>query len=54
MGARNASHVGDHAAVFSVKLDAEDRAAIDDAVEQGGGRRPTTDCYSWERGGDWA
>ena len=40
VGARNAGHVGDHAAVFNVKLDAEDRAAVDDAVRQGGGAGP--------------
>ena len=52
MGARNASHVADHQRMFSFQLDEEDLAAIDKVSAEG--RRPQSDCYTWERGGLWA
>ncbi|KAF8072566.1 UKL1 [Scenedesmus sp. PABB004] len=51
VGARNASHVGDHRRLFTFELDADDLAAIDAA--RAAGRRPRGDCYDWERGGAW-
>lgn len=48
-GARNASHVADHQALFSFALDQQDRDRIDAVLADS--RRPSGDCYSWERGG---
>ncbi|KXZ55536.1 hypothetical protein GPECTOR_2g1085 [Gonium pectorale] len=51
LGARNANHVEDQQRLFSFALDSDDLGAIDDVLARG--RRPTSDCYSWERGGEW-
>jgi len=51
MGARNANHVSDHRALFTLRLDAADLAAIDEVLEQG--NKPVGDIYTWERGGRW-
>lgn len=51
MGARNARHVAQHQKLFTFKLDGEDHAQIEAVWEQG--RRPKSDCYTWERGGAW-
>ncbi|KAG2451292.1 hypothetical protein HYH02_003898 [Chlamydomonas schloesseri] len=51
LGARNANHVADHQRLFSFRLDSDDQAAIDEVLARG--RRPRSDCYSWERGGEW-
>ncbi len=37
--------------LFSFELDAADQATIAEVLERG--RQPTSDCYTWERGGDW-
>ena len=52
VGARNASHVADHQRMFTFQLDDEDMQRIEAVSAQG--RRPTRDCYTWERGGSWA
>ena len=52
LGARNASHVGDHQRLFTFQLDEEDLGAIQGVLEQRPGK-PQGDCYSWERGGKW-
>lgn len=49
LGARNANHVEDHRALFSFSMDGADYDAINDVLADA--RRPTSDCYSWERGG---
>lgn len=51
MGARNAAHVDAHRRLFSFQLDGDDLARIGEVAAQG--KRPTSDCYSWERGGRW-
>jgi aryl-alcohol dehydrogenase-like predicted oxidoreductase len=51
VGARNASHVPDHLALFDFDLDADDRAAIARVLAEGA--QPTEDAYTWERGGRW-
>jgi len=51
LGARNASHIQDHLAIFSFSLDADDRASIAAALARG--EQPTQDAYTWERGGRW-
>lgn len=51
VGARNATHVQDHVALFSFQLDATDLGRIQEVLDSG--RRPKGDCYSWERGGTW-
>ncbi|PNW72043.1 hypothetical protein CHLRE_16g684750v5 [Chlamydomonas reinhardtii] len=51
LGARNADHVEDNQRLFSFRLDADDLGAIDEVLARG--RRPRSDCYSWERGGQW-
>ncbi|PNG99828.1 hypothetical protein TSOC_014382, partial [Tetrabaena socialis] len=51
LGARNAEHVQDHQRLFSFRLDDEDLAAIDEVLAKS--KRPRSDCYSWERGGEW-
>ena len=51
LGARNAEHVEDHRATFAFQLDDEDRAGIRAVLDKG--KRPTADCYEWERGGRW-
>lgn len=51
VGARNANHTADLQRIFSFQLDADDAAAIQAVLDQG--RRPTGDCYAWERGGRW-
>ncbi|KAG1671158.1 hypothetical protein FOA52_005412 [Chlamydomonas sp. UWO 241] len=48
IGARNASHVPDYAAIFTLNLDDADRAAIDEVLAKG--VQPKGDCYQWERG----
>lgn len=52
LGARNASHVEQHRKLFEFNLTDADLAAIDEVLSQG--RTPTSDVYSWERGGGWA
>ena len=52
MGARNASHVQQHQKLFSFSLDDEDRQRIEEVSSQG--IRPSSDCYTWERGGSFA
>ena len=52
VGARNASHVADHQRMFTFDLDPEDSQGIEAVSAEG--RRPTSDCYAWERGGPWA
>ena len=52
VGARNANHVADHQRMFTFDLEAEDMQAIEAVSAKG--RRPTSDCYTWERGGAWA
>ena len=52
VGARNAMHVQQHQKLFSFSLDAEDRQRIEDISAQG--VRPSSDCYTWERGGSFA
>jgi hypothetical protein len=52
VGARNASHVADHQRMFTFQLDGDDMQRIEAVSAQG--RRPTSDCYTWERGGSWA
>lgn len=52
VGARNASHVNQHRSLFSFNLDADDDAAIEEVLGQG--IRPSSDVYTWERGGGWA
>jgi aryl-alcohol dehydrogenase-like predicted oxidoreductase len=49
VGARNASHVPDHRALFAFDLDEADLAAIGGFLETT--KKPTGDCYEWERGG---
>ncbi|KAI8470573.1 MAG: NADP-dependent oxidoreductase domain-containing protein [Monoraphidium minutum] len=49
IGARNASHVADHRALFAFELDSNDLAAAAGALA--GGKQPAGDCYAWERGG---
>jgi aryl-alcohol dehydrogenase-like predicted oxidoreductase len=51
VGARNASHVADHAALASIKLDDSDYARIKSVLDSGTAARG--DVYSWERGGVW-
>ncbi|GIL79723.1 hypothetical protein Vretimale_12369 [Volvox reticuliferus] len=51
LGARNADHVQDHVRLFSFRLDEQDLAVIQEVLDRG--RRPTSDCYTWERGGEW-
>ena len=51
LGARNATHVDDHRALFSFQLDDSDLAAIRDVLDRG--KKPKEDCYQWERGGGW-
>jgi aryl-alcohol dehydrogenase-like predicted oxidoreductase len=51
VGARNAAHVEQHRRLFGFELDAQDVARIEAAA--GAGTRPTSDCYTWERGGRW-
>ena len=52
MGARNARHVQQHQRLFSFSLDEEDRRRIEEVSAQG--VRPSSDCYTWERGGSFA
>ena len=51
VGARNANHVADHLQMCSLQLDEEDLETIQVALDNG--VQPTTDCYTWERGGKW-
>lgn len=51
VGARNASHVADHRALFTFDLDGDDLAAIGEVLAAG--KQPRGDCYTWERGGAW-
>jgi len=48
LGARNAAHLQDHTALFSLRLDDEDRGRISEVL--GRAKRPRGDCYAWERG----
>lgn len=50
LGARNALHVDDHRRLFGFRLDEGDLGAVDALLAEVS-KRPTTDCYSWERGG---
>lgn len=52
LGARNASHVDQHRKIFTFELDNDDLAKIEVALDTG--IKPTSDVYSWERGGRWA
>ncbi len=52
LGARNASHVDQHRKIFSFDLDTDDLAKIEGVLSTG--IKPTSDVYSWERGGRWA
>jgi aryl-alcohol dehydrogenase-like predicted oxidoreductase len=49
LGARNASHVADHTALFAFSLTAADREAIEAVLAEG--KQAQADTYSWERGG---
>mmetsp|Transcript_20291 Transcript_20291/g.61132 ORF Transcript_20291/g.61132 Transcript_20291/m.61132 type:complete len:428 (+) Transcript_20291:121-1404(+) len=49
LGARNASHVADHRALFSFQLDEEDYDRINTVLALS--QPPDGDCYTWERGG---
>lgn len=51
VGARNANHVADHQRVCGLTLDGEDQSAIQAVLDKG--VAPTSDCYTWERGGKW-
>ena len=51
IGARNAAHVADHAALMQLQLDDEDRALIQGVLDEG--KPPRQDVYSWERGGEF-
>lgn len=51
VGARNASHVGDHVALFGFRLDEADQAEIQQVLVEG--KRAKGDCYTLERGGVW-
>ncbi|EFJ45917.1 hypothetical protein VOLCADRAFT_105794 [Volvox carteri f. nagariensis] len=51
LGARNADHVQDQVRLFGFTLDEQDQAAIQEVLDRG--RRPRSDCYTWERGGEW-
>ncbi|KAF6265763.1 aldo/keto reductase [Scenedesmus sp. NREL 46B-D3] len=51
LGARNATHIRDAQRLFSFELDEIDSLDIDAAYE--GAHQPTTDVYTWERGGSW-
>ena len=51
VGARNATHVEQHKKLFSFELSEEDLNKIEAVVAAG--KRPTSDVYSWERGGRW-
>ena len=52
VGARNASHVQQHQKLFSFALDEEDCRRIEEVSAQG--FRPSSDCYTWERGGSFS
>lgn len=52
VGARNAKHVEQHQKLFNFSLDEEDRQRIEKVSAQG--VRPSSDCYTWERGGSFA
>ena len=52
VGARNAKHVQQHQKLFGFSLDAEDCRKIDEVAAQG--VQPSSDCYTWERGGSFA
>jgi aryl-alcohol dehydrogenase-like predicted oxidoreductase len=51
VGARNASHVAEHAALASIKLDDQDYARIKSVLDVGTAAHG--DVYTWERGGVW-
>jgi aryl-alcohol dehydrogenase-like predicted oxidoreductase len=51
VGARNADHAAANAKVFAFDLNGEDAAKIQAVLDDG--KRPTSDCYTWERGGPW-
>jgi len=51
LGARNAAHVDDHRKMFTFELDTDDKAAIDAVLAKG--KKPSADCYTFERGGPW-
>ncbi|MEW5316291.1 MAG: hypothetical protein WDW38_007671 [Sanguina aurantia] len=51
VGARNASHVQDHVALFGFQLDETDLGRIAEVLDSG--KKPKGDCYSWERGAAW-
>ena len=51
LGARNAAHVDDHRKMFTFELDTDDKAAIDAVLAEG--KKPSADCYTFERGGPW-
>ncbi len=48
LGARNADHLPDHLALFSLALDDTDRGKISEVLAKG--KRPRGDSYQWERG----
>ena len=52
LGARNANHVDQHRQIFSFELDQDDLGKIEAVLNTG--NKPTSDVYSWERGGRWA
>lgn len=49
IGARNAKHIEEHRKLFGFELSDENMKKIGSVLEQG--RRPTSDVYSYERGG---
>ena len=51
IGARNASHIDDHRALFDFDLDDSDRRDIESVLEKG--YQAKEDAYTWERGGRW-
>lgn len=51
LGARNANHVADHLKMFSFTLSTRDIEAIEGVLATG--NRPTSDVYTFERGGEW-
>lgn len=51
VGARNTEHIDDHMKLFQFALTDDDLGQIQEVLDQG--RRPTSDVYTFERGGSW-
>lgn len=52
IGARNAEHINEHLTLFQFALTDDDLGQIQEVLDQG--RRPTSDIYTFERGGSWS